>query len=120
MNEYFQSTFLNIKIQPNSLDSTIKYVSYSICNYVKVTCGTVSSAKQNVMLHMPAIRRVLSSGKDQTKHRSLLGAKKFVTCLKCLSFLLPYYSAKLLYNGNGLNLHVLLRITKRSGAKQRS
>ena len=69
---------------------------------------------------MPAIGRVLRSGKDQTTHRSPLGAKKFVTCFKFLSFLLPYYFAKLLYNGNGLNLHVLLRITKRNGAKQRS
>ena len=36
-NEYFKSIFLNIKIQPNSLDFTMKYVSDSIYNYFKVT-----------------------------------------------------------------------------------
>ena len=46
-NEYFKSIFLNIKIQPNSLDSTIKFVSDSIYNYFKVTCGTVNSANQS-------------------------------------------------------------------------
>jgi len=46
-NEYFKSIFLNIKIQPNSLASTIKYVCDSIYNYFKVTCGTVNSANQS-------------------------------------------------------------------------
>ena len=46
-NAYFKSIFLNIKIQPNSLDSTIKYVSDSIYNYFKATCGTVNSVNQS-------------------------------------------------------------------------
>ena len=45
-NEYFTSIFLNRKIQLNSLDSTIKYVSDSI-DYFKVTCETVCSANQS-------------------------------------------------------------------------
>ena len=46
-NEYFKSTFLNIKIQPNSLDFTMKYVSDSTYIYFKVTFGIVSSANQS-------------------------------------------------------------------------
>ena len=42
-----KSIFLNIKIQPNSLESTIKYVRDSIYIYCKVTCGTVNSASQS-------------------------------------------------------------------------
>ena len=46
-NEYFKCIFLNIKIQPNSLDFTITYVSDSIYNYFKTTCGTVNSANES-------------------------------------------------------------------------
>ena len=47
VNEFFKSIFLNIKIQLNSLDSTIQYVSDSIYNHFKATCGTVNSANQS-------------------------------------------------------------------------